>query len=62
MKSKRKKSYVGYAGFVDGKLSIYYDQDYYEGVTRIEIFKHKHQAQKCYQDVRRVTISELEGR
>lgn len=59
MANKRKKSWQGYAGFVNGVLDTYYDQDYYGGVTRKEIFKTKTDAKKCYQDVRKVKIEEI---
>jgi len=58
-KTKRKKSLVAYAGFVDGELSLHDDKEYYGGVLRLEIFKIKSDAKKCYQDVRKVKIQEL---
>jgi len=55
-----KKKIIGYAGFVNGLLDTYYDQDHYGGVTRLEIFKTKKDARKCFQDVKKVIIEEAE--
>jgi len=57
--SKRKKVWIGYAGFCNDILWSYYDQEYYGGVTRMEIFKYKRQAKKAYTDVRKLKIEEL---
>ncbi len=54
-----KKSLVGYAGFSDNKIALHDDKDYYDGVLRIEIFKIRKEALKCYEDVRKVIIKEV---
>ena len=56
---KKKKRIIAYAGFDDDEFSFFDDKFYYDGVLRVEIFKVKKEAQKCYEDVRKVEIREL---
>jgi len=52
----KNKKFIAYIGFSDNEPYIYDDKEYYDGVLRYDIFKLKHEAKKCYEDVRKVEI------
>ena len=56
------KREVFYVGLVNGKIHLFRDQEYYDGVRRADLFTSKREAAKCYEEVACVTVERLPKR
>ena len=54
MKGKGKRE--GWAGIVDGGIHFYRLDAYYDNVRHADLFGSKREAEKCYEEVVRVTV------
>jgi len=55
----KNKSLIGWVGFCDDKIHIYNDKNGVTDFSMLEIYKFKRQAEKGYEDVRKVKIEEI---